>query len=263
MTFEQANDAAGGQGSQNSASSRLLEEANNLQFRSSATRSPIDEKTELCEDKARSTSDSIACANTAKADWDLEMNRAYKTLQKEETPEEKQALLNAQRQWLKFRDKESESIGHIYLGDENHPRGSMYYSFAAYADADVVKDRAIELENRAGNDANGSYADRINVPFDCEATYADRLGEAYDRADAALNKNYQALMQRLDKPAQDALRESERSWLEFRDAEFELIDTSTDSRYKGPRIQALQAKVDIVKTRADHLEHQLHVGPEG
>jgi uncharacterized protein YecT (DUF1311 family) len=223
---------------------------------------PIEEKYYKCYNDSKSTSEEVACSKLRQSAWDRQLNTAYNNYidQDGHDPQVRTALRNAEKQWLNFRDKEFDSIDEIYNGQTD--RGTMYRAFAAYADSDVVKDRAIQLQNRSDNDANGSYGERIGIPFTDEATYPDLLGEALQKADADMNGSYKALMQRLDKEGQSSLRASQREWLKFRDAEFEFIDESTDQRYKGERIEALQAKVDLVQNRAGRLYNQLHVGPE-
>lgn len=214
---------------------------------------PIDERADRCEANSRSTSDSVKCGDNARASWDVELNKAYKELQKEETPAQKQALTGSEKEWMKFRDLEFNSIDEIY---NNQGLGTMARPWSAFAKSDIVKERTIELQNRAGNDSNGGVADRISVPAG-DMLYIDRLGQAYDDADASLNRNYKALMDNLNKEGQDALKASERQWVKFRDAEFNTIDSSFDQRYSGNRVESLQSKLDIVLKRSNHLQHQL------
>jgi uncharacterized protein YecT (DUF1311 family) len=89
--------------------------------------------------------------------------------------------------------------------------------------------------------------------------YIDRLGQALDDADAARQKTFQELMDRLDGPGKTALAKSETSWEQYRDSEVNLLNKTFDSRYSGNRIESMQFQVDLSQKRADHLVHRLQV----
>lgn len=68
---------------------------------------------------------------------------------------------------------------------------------------------------------------RAEAPADCQSastTAAMRACEnaRYEKAEAALNQVYQALMAKLDKQGQNKLRESQRAWLKYRTANAEF-----------------------------------------
>lgn len=248
------------------AATRFQEEASSTRF-SLAANDPIGNRYDACEARSKSTSDSVKCANQAQVSWDVELNKAYKELKQNLTPGQDKALVDAERQWMKFRDAEFSSIDQIYNGQG---QGSMTRPWASYARMDVVKQRAVELQNRNGNDTFGTPATRSNSGTEidnklaeCNMMYIDCLGQNYDDWDAKLNQNYQALRSSLNNKGQDALLQSEREWIKFRDAEFKFLDSTTDSRYSGNRIENLQAKVDIVRQRALKLEHQLEIATMG
>ena len=86
--------------------------------------------------------------------WDEELNHIYNGLIKliekhigdprtEYEAVDSTTLLNlkiAQRQWLKYRDDESQLIGKIY-----GRKGSMYYTLACRRRMSIVRQRALEL----------------------------------------------------------------------------------------------------------------------
>lgn len=244
---------------ENQGTQRMLEEVQKERYQAPSGQKahPIDSKLDICEENSRSTEDTVNCAKSAEKSWDGELNKAYRSLQTEQglSPAQKNALLESQRQWMKFRDAEFESIDQIY---NNQGIGTISEPWAAHARSGMVKERAVELQNHGGDFSNGHVADRIDVP-QCKMLYSDCVGEAYDLADAKLNKFYGELMSKLNKDGQEALRNSEREWMKFRDKEFEFLDSYFDSRYSGNRIENLQYKVDIVNKRAARLEHQLSV----
>ena len=78
--------------------------------------------------------------------------------------------------------------------------------------------------------------------------------EARKKWDAEMNKYYKLLMSVLDKNRQDKLRESQRAWIKFRDAEFENIENmypQDATMYINVRAAA---KMSIVKERALQLK---------
>jgi uncharacterized protein YecT (DUF1311 family) len=87
----------------------------------------------------------------------------------------------------------------------------------------------------------------------------DCLGANYEDWDKALNENYQGLKSLLNPDQQEQLLKTQRQWLKFRDAEFSSIDSYFDSKYAGNRLEALDAKIDLVRKRALHLQHQKEV----
>ena len=84
------------------------------------------------------------CTNEAAKQWDSELNKVYKELLSKLTPEGIQSLRAAQRQWLKFRDKEYQFISDMY--DRREFQGTMYIPVKAKELLTVTKRRALELQ---------------------------------------------------------------------------------------------------------------------
>lgn len=78
--------------------------------------------------------------------WDAELNKVYKQLMSAYGKNEalKKSLKEAQLAWLKFRDAEFEHLRNAFLTKD----GSMYRIFLASDRMNVVKERALELQNR-------------------------------------------------------------------------------------------------------------------
>jgi len=76
----------------------------------------IDVELKIClaQDENKSTAKMAQCFDTALAEWDLELNATYKILQSKLNNEAKKKLTEAQRQWIKFKEKEIELIGATY-----------------------------------------------------------------------------------------------------------------------------------------------------
>lgn len=87
--------------------------------------------------------------------------------------------------------------------------------------------------------------------------------EAYKKWDAELNKYYGLLMKILDDDARKKLKESQITWLKFRDLEFEFIPWyfTDPGSYQGPAIA--EHKMDIVKARALQLRKYYEQAKEG
>jgi uncharacterized protein YecT (DUF1311 family) len=58
------------------------------------------------QSEAKTTQEMVACYGKGLAMWDKELNRYYKRLTAELSPEQQQALQTAQREWLQYRDAE-------------------------------------------------------------------------------------------------------------------------------------------------------------
>lgn len=224
--------------------------------------SPIDRQYNRCVEEEPSTQGSVHCGDEMQHAWDAELNKSYNDLKKNLNPQQKDALLKSERQWMKYRDAEHEAIDNIYLDPEH---GSITHPFAAFSRANIVRQRAVELQERNGDTTNSGPA-----PGDAKHPVEDQVAncqmggiDCADRAialwDKALNSTYQELRKNLDQADKDRVLKSEREWLKFRDLEFNLIDKLTDERFPGQRIMGMDAKADLVKQRVLQLQKQLDV----
>lgn len=66
-------------------------------------------------------------------------------------------------------------------------------------------------------------------------------GEELARADSALNANYQALVRTLEPHRVEALREAQRAWIRFRDAECAFQESEVTGGSMAPMVHALCA----------------------
>jgi uncharacterized protein YecT (DUF1311 family) len=85
------------------------------------------------------------------------------------------------------------------------------------------------------------------------------LAIATEQWDKELNKNFNALMKKIDQPCQEALKKSQKQWLTYRDGEFKTIETiygALEGTMWG--IIAANAKVEIVKHRGLELKEYLN-----
>jgi len=72
---------------------------------SSAQDNNLSKKFDACMDKSGGvTIDMIDCISAEIERQDVRLNKAYKTLMANQTPERKKQLQEAQRAWIKFRD---------------------------------------------------------------------------------------------------------------------------------------------------------------
>ncbi|HLT47945.1 MAG TPA: lysozyme inhibitor LprI family protein [Rubricoccaceae bacterium] len=91
------------------------------------------------------------------------------------------------------------------------------------------------------------------------------LDAAYDDWDAELNRAYERVMAELEPEAADVLRDAQRRWLAFRDAEFAALD-AVYGRMEGTMWLPihLDRKVDLVRRRAEALrDYAWALHPEG
>ena len=104
---------------------------------------PIEVKMNNCIDKNPSTHGVTGCLDTAYTEWDAELNKFYKLLTGIVDPTQKNALRDAERAWLAYRDKEFALLELLYKSKE----GTMFQPMLMYDKVTVVKKRALELED--------------------------------------------------------------------------------------------------------------------
>jgi uncharacterized protein YecT (DUF1311 family) len=110
---------------------------------------PIDKWVDACVEKDYSTVGMMNCGEQAVQKWDAELNRVYQALKKQLNADGKKALKTAQKAWLKYRDKEFKTIGAVY----GSRQGTMWLPVLAFARADVVKNRVLQLKEYLDADA--------------------------------------------------------------------------------------------------------------
>ncbi len=99
---------------------------------------------------------------------------------------------------------------------------------------------------------------------DEELRYAD-LGcaaQASDVADKALNEAYRALSAKLDAEGRVKLKESQRAWLQFRDADTALAYKSSREGGSPAGLAATNHQVDLTLERTRQLAEFLNPGSE-
>lgn len=232
---------------QSQASSRLRSDA-----------LPIDAKATACQMNASNNDAKIDCWVNAAGEWLDELHSAEKSFDKE-TPEQKASRVDAQRKYADFQSSEHASIAQIYLMEPNRdpkfPEGQAAFS-------DLIRDRAIQLQNLAGNEKNGSVSSRIDVSGSDFQSHMRAVSQAIKKADGELNSNYKDLQERLSLYGKVGLRDSERAWISFRDAEFKHIDKVYPGKSPEAKVARSEAKLDIIQNRAQQLEKQLEIVSE-
>lgn len=113
---------------------------------SHAAKHHIDSYLEACINADSTTAGMVNCTNQAYSLWDKELNIKYTNLMSALAPTDKQALRNAQRQWIAFRDAEFEAMDAMY----NRKDGTVYLSMRAADRLEVVKARVLQLAGYAG-----------------------------------------------------------------------------------------------------------------
>ena len=103
----------------------------------------IDQALEDCIEKDSSTAGMAQCTYKAEEMWDSELNKIYQQLSASLDEKEKEALKKAQKNWIQYRDSEFDLIGTLYSKME----GSMYIPMRAADRMEIVKARALELQN--------------------------------------------------------------------------------------------------------------------
>jgi len=88
------------------------------------------------------------------------------------------------------------------------------------------------------------------------------LAQAYEMWDKELNKVYKKLMQQLNRTEKKLLKDSQRKWLVYRDAEFKFIDTWQDLPGFDAAFLRYTRKIEIIRSRVSQLELYLRKDTE-
>ncbi len=97
-----------------------------------------------CMEENQSTHGTSTCILTATEEYDKLLNKYYKLLKAELSEEGKKSLLEAQREWIKMRDKQFAFIDQFYHVETGG--GTMFQSIALTAKMDFIAQRALELK---------------------------------------------------------------------------------------------------------------------
>ena len=93
-----------------------------------------------------STVDIMICVDNALNEWDKELNAVYQKLMKKLSAEQKTTLREAQKEWIKFRDREYDNIDSIYNMD-----GTMWGQVRLMEKLEIVKSRTLSLTKYLSN----------------------------------------------------------------------------------------------------------------
>src|SRR5262249_8896478 len=101
---------------------------------------PIDLLITRCLDKEESTPGREECYADGSAQWDAELNRAYKVLIDASEEPHRVKIRAAQQQWLKFRDAELAALNAIYDRE-----GTLWRIVDARRQMELTRERALRL----------------------------------------------------------------------------------------------------------------------
>jgi uncharacterized protein YecT (DUF1311 family) len=109
----------------------------------------IDIEHEHCHslDTNWSTYGMVQCEIKASDKWDEEMNKYYKIVQELLTETQQENLKAAQREWIKFRDKELTFSSGLY----SDMQGTMWHIASASTARELNRSRALELRSYYSN----------------------------------------------------------------------------------------------------------------
>lgn len=124
---------------------------------------------------------------------DARLNQTYKILRQQLNPKQAKALRQAQRLWLPYRDLHCEQA---IAEQQAHLQSSLKYRCLG------------QLSQQ-----------RVNALRRYQAPVQQSTRLNYMQIDQRLNQLYQAQMKAFSQPQQQRLRQAQRAWLAFRDAE--------------------------------------------
>jgi uncharacterized protein YecT (DUF1311 family) len=109
----------------------------------SLAQNKIDTDLEKCLAKDNSTAGQRSCINSARDSWDKELNKSYLSLTQKLSKTGKKELVEAQRNWILFRDSEFKLIDKYYFDVK---KGTLFYVIAENKKLEIVKERALQIE---------------------------------------------------------------------------------------------------------------------
>jgi uncharacterized protein YecT (DUF1311 family) len=108
------------------------------------SKNAIDISESKCLDKNDiSNAEMCNCTIKARESWDKELNKYYGLLKTKLPKEAFEILKESQKQWMSYRDKEYAFISKFYYEIKE---GTMWYAVAEDKKKEIVKARAVELE---------------------------------------------------------------------------------------------------------------------
>jgi uncharacterized protein YecT (DUF1311 family) len=135
-----------------------------------------------------------AQGQTTAREADQELNTSYRAAMQELAPPTKEKLRISQRAWLAFVEKNSAAI--------RLAARSLGISSARCEELEVK-----EVEKRA-----------VDFAYSKESNEPEEIKGHYQRVDADLNAVYERCLTTLSPEAKTALREAQRAWVAYRDA---------------------------------------------
>lgn len=89
------------------------------------------------------------------------------------------------------------------------------------------------------------------------------FSEAQKKWETELNEAYQELLNQLSEKEQELFKKAQAAWLQYREAEFALIDAvygeSEDTSHTTPPLMPLLSKITVTKSRVAQFESYLEV----
>ncbi|MBN8589917.1 MAG: DUF1311 domain-containing protein [Rhodothermia bacterium] len=149
------------------------------------------------------------CVQQATTLIDAELNKAYQVLKAKIGTGNLNVLLTTQRAWLAFRDAEIKSI-------------KANASWKELMVLGLVNDRREQLERYTRYLVQGTsekWVQQTRALYECLTL--DCLNEDYAQKDAELNETYQGILS--SSSQKSLLRDAQRKWITWRDAEFVLF----------------------------------------
>ena len=109
----------------------------------SLAQNTIDQNLEKCLNQRNSTAGQVSCVSSARDSWDKELNKSYISLSQKLTKNGKKELVEAQRNWILFRDSEFKLIDKYYFDIK---KGTLFYVIAENKKLEIVKERALQIK---------------------------------------------------------------------------------------------------------------------
>lgn len=212
----------------------------------------VDIKTALyrCQDEDPHPSSDRACLSTATKEWDNQLNNVYQSLLSDLNPKAAGSLVDSERQWIQFQQKEEKAINGIL----NRPNSNVAYERARMqlheTRAEELRVSASDYDTPSLGEATDACLAQARNSKSTNICYQKRL----EQADGIMKGTYEQLLGILTPQEKSLLRASQEQWRHFQAKEYRYIENLHPQIGSSMNLSSVAAKLQISEGRNSQLE---------
>lgn len=208
------------------------------------------------------------CAQEYYIVWDKALNRHYKEAIGDGSTETAKATKLAQREWIKFKEKEEQFIDEVIAKIDPVQNGwelkavvtklrtfeLAVQEFGEYGDYDEFIFK--EITAYYGEDEYYETCDGYDGSNMDMRQCAYQTAQYYDKL---LNENYKKLMGLLDKNQQEVLKQAQRNWITLKEKEIAIYDAIYKDMGGGTMYPTMQAMENAMLNRYRTIDLEKYI----